>query len=303
MPSIGHPPHRVAPDVPPGGLAAKLSAPRAPGSEGPVGWRRARFKGQEVWARVDGAGNLAEDGGRVEVRYQARSGAKVYRAGAARVELIDGAPTETLDDGVPVPDAQRSGGSAAGTGRGSAERAGKAGTPGGFGKAGTRTAAQAAMAVEAARRLIDALSGEAVLCFTDGACKGNPGPAGSGAAVWLPSGERGEAAKSLGRATNNVAELTAIELALELLDERKVPATAKGAIFTDSAYAHGVLARGWKAKANAQLVERVRSMLEARPDLELHWIAGHVGIEGNERADALANEGVAGVTSRRWSTG
>ncbi|MEO1234542.1 MAG: RNase H family protein, partial [Myxococcota bacterium] len=195
----------------------------------PMSWQRARFKGQEVWAEVVGPGEPKVEGGRVPIRYQARPGAKVYRASVDRVELEAGASPEALDEGVSADAA-------------SAKPTAKKGTPGGFGKAGTRTAAQAAMAVEAAGKLVAEIEGRGVLCFTDGSCRGNPGPAGSGACVWLPSGRRGEASRSLGRATNNVAELTAIGLALELLDEEGVAQDHPGAIFTDSAYAHGVLA-------------------------------------------------------------
>lgn len=258
-----------------------------------MGWQRARFKGQDVWARVTGPDQPAVDGGRCPIRYQARPGAKVYRASADRVELVSGATVEALDEGS-SPDEKKPAG---------AKSAKKSGAPGGFGKAGTRTAAQAALAVEAAQGLVSELEGKAVLVFTDGACKGNPGMAGSGAAVWLPDGTRGEASRALGRATNNIAELTAIALALELLDARGVDVEAPGAILTDSAYAHGVLVRGWKAKANQELVAEVKSALARRPKLALHWIAGHVGVEGNERADALANAGVAGVTEVRWSHG
>lgn len=261
-----------------------------------MAWQRARFKEQEVWAQVGPEGGLAVEGGRVAIRYQARAGAKIYKASSSRVELVPGAPHESLDEGLPA-DADPK----ASAGPKKAAKQGRAGVPGGYGKAGSRTTAQAAIAVEAAQSLVTELLGTAILCFTDGACKGNPGKAGSGAAVWLPDGTRGEASRSLGRATNNVAELTAIALAIELLDERGVPLDAPGAILTDSAYAHGVLARGWKAKANQVLVAEVKSALARRPRLALHWIAGHVGIEGNERADALANSGVSGVSGVRWS--
>lgn len=261
-----------------------------------MAWRKARFKDQEVWAQVGSDGELEVEGGRVAIRYQARAGAKLYRASAGRVVLLDGALVETLEDGVSADAAA----SAKSTATKKTSAGTKKGTPGGFGKAGQRTAAQAAMAVEAAQSLVHELEGKAVLCFTDGACKGNPGPAGSGASVWLPDGTRGEASLSLGRATNNVAELAAIGLALELLDERGVPQTLGGAILTDSAYAHGVLARGWKAKANQALIHQLKEALAARSKLALHWIAGHVGIEGNERADALANMGVSGVSDSRW---
>lgn len=257
-----------------------------------MAWQRARFKGQDIWAKVLAEGKPEVEGGRVPIRYQAKAGAKVYRAAESRIELVSGGPLQELDAGEAASEPGK---------KTAAKKAGKPGTPGGFGKAGTRTAAQAAMAVEAARAVVEDLEGTAILCFTDGACKGNPGPAGSGASVWLPDGRKGEASRSLGKATNNVAELTAIGMALELLDAAKVPVSARGAILTDSAYAHGVLARGWKAKANQELVASVKSALERRPELALHWIAGHVGIEGNERADALANAGVAGRTEVSWS--
>ncbi|HHO52736.1 MAG TPA: ribonuclease HI [Deltaproteobacteria bacterium] len=138
------------------------------------------------------------------------------------------------------------------------------------------------------------MSADTVVVFTDGACRGNPGPAGSGAVVLLPGRPRAEGCRSLGRATNNVAELTAVGLALDILDQAGVEADARVAILTDSDYTNGVLCRGWKAKANTLLIRGLRERLASRPGTVLHWVAGHVGIEGNERADALAGLGVDG---------
>ena len=250
-----------------------------------MGWQKAQFKGQDVWAKVQANGQLEVEAGRVPIRYQAHAGAKVYRASEGRIELVSGAPVEQLVEGE-APSAR--------------SKAGSVGTPGGFGKAGQRSAAQTALALGAAQALVGKTQGEGIICFTDGACKGNPGSAGAGAVVWLPDGQKGEASQSLGRATNNIAELTGIGLALQLLDERAVGDEAMGIVLTDSAYAHGVLARGWKAKANQSLVAEIKAALAERPNLQLHWIAGHAGIEGNERADALANLGVSGVSERRW---
>lgn len=244
-------------------------------------WRRAEFKGQRVWALVDAGGAPEVESGRVPIRYQARPGAKIYRAGASRLTVEADAPLETLDEGTPADAGPAKGGAKKSSGRGS-----------GFGSAGTRTEGQAAMAKEAAERLIGELTGRAVLCFTDGACKGNPGPAGSGAVVEAPGGPRVERSLSLGRATNNVAELTAVRAALDILDESEVPADAEVAVFTDSKYTMGVLTQGWKAKANAALIADLRTRLKARPGVTVYWIAGHVGVDGNERADALANAGV-----------
>ena len=82
---------------------------------------------------------------------------------------------------------------------------------------------------------------------------------------------------------------------LQISPERPV------AIFTDSSYANGVLCLGWKAKANKELILRIRERLGAWTGVQLYWVAGHVGLEGNERADVLAGLGIDGENFRRWS--
>jgi ribonuclease HI len=256
-------------------------------------WKRATFKDQRVWAQVDRSGAPALDGGRLPVRYSATAGAKVYLATAARVAFEDAAPIEDLPFGTDAPASgepgdkpgARPGGKGA-KGRGS-----------GFGKAGTRTAAQAAAAKADATDRIAAVGPTTARCFTDGACKGNPGPAGSGVVVVLPDGRRAEASRALGVATNNVAELTAIGMALELLDGAAFSALDPAVVYTDSSYARGVLVQGWKAKANVELITDLKARLRRRPSLRIEWVAGHVGLADNERADALANRGVAGQTA------
>jgi ribonuclease HI len=107
----------------------------------------------------------------------------------------------------------------------------------------------------------------------------------------LPDGTVHERFAALGLATNNVGELSAIGLALDLLDEAGFPPTLRAEICTDSKYTFGLLELGWKAKSNTELVMGLRDRLVGR-NVRLHWVAGHVGIAENERADALANEGV-----------
>lgn len=140
-----------------------------------------------------------------------------------------------------------------------------------------------------------------VVIYTDGACKGNPGPGGWGA--WLRSGGHekelfgGEAVT-----TNNRMELTAVIEALQSLKRR-----CTVAIYTDSEYVrngittwiHGWKKRGWttadkKPVKNAELWRRLDELRE-RHDVHWHWVKGHAGDPGNERADRLANQGVESV--------
>jgi ribonuclease HI len=161
----------------------------------------------------------------------------------------------------------------------------------GFGSAGTRTVAQAAAAKESAAKLLSSFRPDAAVCFTDGSCKGNPGPAGAGAVVKLPDGQVLERSMALGIATNNVGELAAVGLALDLLDAVDFPFATKIEICTDSKYTFGLLELGWKAKTNTELVAGLRERISDR-NVQLHWVAGHVGIDENERADVLASEGM-----------
>ena len=248
-------------------------------------WKRAVFKERDVWVGVNDQGQPVVDGGRVPIRYSRRSGAKIYRAGASRVAIAEGGELAELPDGVSADDAPK---------KGTSSKAGTSRRGSGFGKAGTRTSGQAAAARAEAQRLLAELPETVVVAFTDGACRGNPGPAGSGVVIRLTDGRTVEGCRSVGQATNNVAELTAIGLALDMLESLEVPADHGVALLTDSDYSHGVLCRGWKAKANRELILGLRERLSQRPGLAIHWIAGHTGVEGNERADALANLGVAG---------
>ncbi len=137
-----------------------------------------------------------------------------------------------------------------------------------------------------------------VLIYTDGACKGNPGPGGWGA--WLRAG--GHERELWGGAkltTNNQMELTAV---IEALSSLKRP--CKVALYTDSEYVrngitawiHGWKLRGWKTAdrkpvKNVELWQRLDE-LNAAHQVSWHWVRGHTGDPGNERADALANRGV-----------
>ncbi len=139
---------------------------------------------------------------------------------------------------------------------------------------------------------------ETVVIYTDGACKGNPGPGGWGA--WLRWGEHEkELFGGEPLTTNNRMELTAVIEALSAL-KRNTPV----AVYTDSEYVkngittwiHGWKSRGWrtadkKPVKNVELWQKLDA-LAAQHRVEWHWVRGHTGDPGNERADALANRGV-----------
>ncbi len=237
-------------------------------------WKRVTFKGKRVWAAVDEQGRLAADGGRVPIRYSDKANATVYRAGLSRIESVAGEGPRELPPGR---SADAAGGSR--SKRGSS----------GFGSAGRRTAAQAAAARAQASRDLAAIPEGTHVAFTDGACRGNPGPTGAGAVVRLGDGTVLERGLSLGRSTNNVGELTAVGLALDLLEAGGVQPQEAVVLHTDSKYTLGVLTQGWKAKANRELILGLRERLSHWTELEVRWVAGHVGIPENERADELAS--------------
>ena len=137
-----------------------------------------------------------------------------------------------------------------------------------------------------------------VVIWTDGACRGNPGPGGWGA-VLLFGEHRRELRGGERDTTNNRMELTAAIRALEAL---KRPCRVR--LHTDSEYVMrgitewlaGWRARGWKTAArkpvkNQDLWQALDAEV-ARHDIDWRWVRGHSGVEENERADALANLGL-----------
>lgn len=137
-----------------------------------------------------------------------------------------------------------------------------------------------------------------VTIHTDGACRGNPGPGGWGALL-----NAGRHEKTLNgfeaTTTNNRMELTAAIMAL-----RELKQPCQVALYTDSEYLrkgitewiHGWQKRGWKTAAkqpvkNADLWRELLAESE-RHQVRWHWVKGHSGHPGNERADELANAAI-----------
>jgi ribonuclease HI len=143
----------------------------------------------------------------------------------------------------------------------------------------------------------DRLPPKTIVVYTDGASSGNPGPSGVGIVLRFGSHEK-EISKHIGNATNNVAELTAIEMALKAIRTTEIPVR----LYTDSQYCYGLLSLGWKPKRNQKLVASVRGMMKRFKDLRILKIEGHVGIDDNERADRLARKAAASHAAPKQRT-
>lgn len=227
-----------------------------------------RLRNAEVFARCDASGELVANEGRVEVRYKQNDG-RAYFAGSSNLRPTGGASTIEPD-------------SFCGPGE-AVQKPSKTSK-----KASKASSSPSASAPEKPE-------GKEVLIYADGACSGNPGPAGVGAvALWAD--QKRELSEYIGEATNNIAELIGVLRAAELALELGRPLR----LYTDSKYSIGVLTQGWKAKANKELVAKVREVLHAHPDAKLFHVRGHQGVRLNEEADELAVRAVQNKESTGW---
>jgi ribonuclease HI len=219
-------------------------------------WIRHRLRDADVWARVDASGALIKDPeGRVEIVYKPVAGARVYRAGSRNLSPSSGSDNPPIEIEV---------------GERAQER-----------PAGGKAAAGAAGPVATVA------NADAIHVWTDGACEGNPGPAGLGVVI-IDGAERRELSEYLGHGTNNIAELTAILRGLESVTDRRRPVV----VYSDSQYSIGLLTQNWKAKANVELVAKLRGLTRQFVDLRFVKVAAHSGIPLNERVDELARRAI-----------
>ncbi len=143
-------------------------------------------------------------------------------------------------------------------------------------------------------------SHDAIIVFTDGAAKGNPGPGGWGAIIATPDGHVVELGGRSPATTNNRMELTGAIAALEHLQQVAGPLD----VYTDSTYViqgitqwiFGWRRRGWRTAEggdvlNREYWEQLSALVIARgkSPIRWHYVRGHVGIPGNERVDAIAD--------------
>ncbi len=215
-------------------------------------WIKRQLRGNTVFVRARANGEPAADArGLVEIVYKLAEGAKKYKASVRNLQST-GKPE---DDKPFTSDVQ-------------------------VGKAKDTAAAKASAGP---------LPKDAVIIYTDGACTGNPGPAGIGVVI-LDGDSRRELSEYLGKGTNNIAELTAIKRALEevAIADRIRPVV----VHSDSSYSIGLLTKNWKAKKNVDLVADLRKLAKGFLDLRFVKVKGHAGIPENERCDELGRQAI-----------
>ncbi len=208
------------------------------------------FKGGKVYAQVSQDGTLLEKDGVVKIKYQLQQ-ENEYSARASAIQ-------EITENGLKKLKNQRK-------------------------QSGKKTTIKKPS--PASEKIFD---DNTIFVFTDGACIGNPGPAGIGIFFQYRDHKK-EISRFIGAGTNNTAELIAIKVALQEIKDPTLPV----ALFTDSSYCYGVLTSSFKAKKNRDLVEEIKKEMRRFPLLKLFKVEGHKGIEGNEKANLLAQQAAA----------
>ena len=244
------------------------------------------LRDSKVLARCEADGRLRVVGGRVEVRYKAGA-TKAYQAGERNLSALAGSPELLADEACPDDPTLVPGAAPASTR-----------SSNGAGKGASQARKDAAAQAHASTHGPAAFASGGIVAYADGACSGNPGPCGLGVVI-VDGEKRRELSEYLGIGTNNIAELTAILRVLESVTAGEARVVT---VFTDSSYAIGVLQKGWKAKANQDLIAEVKKALKRLAAVELRYVPGHSGVELNERADVLARDSVKRRASRAWTT-
>ena len=214
-------------------------------------WKRMWFKENKVWMATDAQGMPVSNDGKVLIKYQIKQDYE-YWVNENNIRPLDSPPTKSVH-----PNKSKS------------KKIGK----------GQKAAGKIPW---------DETEYEDKVClFTDGASSGNPGPSGIGVLLRYGEHEK-EISKYIGNATNNIAELKAIEAGLSALKNMDLPVR----LFTDSKYAYGLLVLNWKARKNQEVVESIKKIMDGFKDLQIIKVKGHSGHPGNERADYLATSAI-----------
>ncbi len=216
-------------------------------------WTRMWFKTNKVWMAVDSQGEPVIKDGKVLIKYQLKQDYE-YWVNRNNVSPIDSPPPRTKTQ--PKNKSRRK-----------------------------KSAAGKASAESTARD--ESAYADKICVFTDGASSGNPGPSGIGVLLRYGEHEK-EISQFIGTATNNIAELKAIQAGLAAVKSTEIPVR----IFTDSNYAYGLLVSNWKARKNQEIVDSIKKTITKFKDLKIIKVKGHSGHAGNETADFLATSAI-----------
>jgi len=214
-----------------------------------TGWKRMKFKKNKVWLNTDNNGQSIIKNGKVLIKYQLEQDYEYW------VNKNNVKPIDPREDNKKVSNKKKL----------------------------CKTSKKKALKLEK-QPLVEQ---DMICIYTDGASSGNPGPSGIGILLLYGSHEK-EISKHIGVATNNIAELEAIRVALLELKKTDLPVK----IFTDSSYAFGVITLGWKANKNTELIKTIKKIISKFRNLKFYKVKAHAGINGNERADYLATSAV-----------
>ena len=216
-------------------------------------WKRMRFKKNKVWLATEPDGRPFEKSGKVLIKYQLEQDYE-YWVKKESVRSLDAAPQQE-----PPP---------------KSEPARK--------KSPVR-------GIAPAHHNDPAIAGaeNTIRIYTDGASSGNPGPSGIGVLLRFGAHEK-EISEYIGEATNNIAELKAIQVGLQAVKNTDLPVE----VYTDSNYAYGVLTLGWKSKKNTDIVVSIKKTMSKFKNLTFFKVKGHAGNKNNERADFLATSAI-----------
>ena len=216
-------------------------------------WKRMRFKKNKVWLATEADGSPLEKDGKVLIKYQLEQDYE-YWVKKTGIMPLDSAPQKSELKKAEKTEVKPS---------------------------------RKARDHQSEDSLVDDSDPNIIRIFTDGASSGNPGPSGIGVVMRCGSHEK-EIAKYIGTATNNIAELKAIETGLLAVKNTDYPVR----VYTDSNYAYGVLTQGWKSRKNIEIVEFIKKRMKKFKDLTFFKVKGHAGNKDNERADFLASSAI-----------
>ena len=231
-------------------------------------WKPYKLNAKDCWARVDEAGEpVVNERGLVDVIYKVAPSSKLYSGKRANLLERPGeiAQLEVDPGEAAAPPPRRA--------------AGKPNEPD-----------------------MTGVPADAIHVWTDGGARPNPGPSSIGVVI-VDGKQHLELSEFLGDGTNQTAELSAMLRGLqevaELVPDKQRPVV----VYSDSAYAIGLLSQGWKAKANVELVAELRALCRQFKDLRFVKVLGHSGISLNERTDQLATDALTHREKRRQRAG